>query len=334
MRPRGPGPTPGRLATSFPLSAEDPAHLCHAVVLSIRSMRTPFDVFAKRLAESALSPSCSVETSDKVTSEVLEIDAWVQPDPAKSATRELAGLLGRMCAGPASLEAFHDPPTLLAIHDCNTRRNLKQAELRREAERTGGADPPWPDLWVIAAGRPATVIARWEFRPMHGWPAGCYGTVPGAQLRLVVVPELPHERDTLLVRLMGAGRSLREAWQDFDALADDAWERSVVLPVLEAVPLERLVGEARTIHDEEAAMTYQEMQQTYEENKRRLRAEGRAEGEARGRADTILDVLTARGIVVANDLRERVLSCRDTETLRAWTVRAATVAAAEELFDD
>jgi hypothetical protein len=42
-------------------------------------MRHPFDLFAKRLTESALSPSCTVETSEKVAAEILEMDTWIEP---------------------------------------------------------------------------------------------------------------------------------------------------------------------------------------------------------------------------------------------------------------
>jgi hypothetical protein len=58
----------------------------------------------------------------------------------------------------------------------------------------------------------------------------------------------------------------------------------------------------------------------------RLRAEGRAEGEvkgeAKGRASYLLRTLAARGVHVDDSFRQRVLACKDVETLDRWFDRA------------
>jgi hypothetical protein len=57
-----------------------------------------------------------------------------------------------------------------------------------------------------------------------------------------------------------------------------------------------------------------------------------AEGEAKGRAEALLGVLHARQIPVADDARERIVTCRDLETLDGWIARAVVVHTIEELF--
>jgi hypothetical protein len=52
------------------------------------------------------------------------------------------------------------------------------------------------------------------------------------------------------------------------------------------------------------------------------------------KAEDVLDVLGARGVAVSDAERERIVACRDLETLRRWVRRAATVSRAEELFVD
>jgi hypothetical protein len=61
----------------------------------------------------------------------------------------------------------------------------------------------------------------------------------------------------------------------------------------------------------------------------RLLAEGKAEGEAR----LVLRVLSARGLQVSAEIRQRVLSCTDTSQLETWAERAATAASIDEVFD-
>jgi hypothetical protein len=62
------------------------------------------------------------------------------------------------------------------------------------------------------------------------------------------------------------------------------------------------------------------------------RAEGRAEGKAEGEARLVLRVLSARGLQVSAEIRERVLSCTDTGQLETWAERAATAGSIDEVF--
>jgi hypothetical protein len=63
-------------------------------------------------------------------------------------------------------------------------------------------------------------------------------------------------------------------------------------------------------------------------------AKGRAEGEAKGRAEAVLRVLEARGVNVADEGRERILSCTDLALLDRWLSRAAVAESAHDVFGD
>lgn len=62
-------------------------------------------------------------------------------------------------------------------------------------------------------------------------------------------------------------------------------------------------------------------------------AKGRAEGEAKGRAETILRLLTLRGIAPSEVQRARILACADLVQLDRWLERAIAVTKIEELFE-
>src|SRR6185436_5574508 len=92
--------------------------------------------------------------------------------------------------------------------------------------------PPAPWQWVMSAGRPAAAVPGLRLhRSKRGGP-GIYQAAPWLRTSVVMVTELPVRRDTLLVRLMGAGRVLRQAIAEIAALPEDAPERGVALPVL------------------------------------------------------------------------------------------------------
>jgi hypothetical protein len=61
---------------------------------------------------------------------------------------------------------------------------------------------------------------------------------------------------------------------------------------------------------------------------------GRAEGKAEGEAWAVLAVLSARGIEVPDDVRQRIEACTDLEQLGTWIRRAVTAVAAQDIFED
>ncbi len=64
------------------------------------------------------------------------------------------------------------------------------------------------------------------------------------------------------------------------------------------------------------------------------RREGKDEGLIEGQVRAILSVLAARGLVVSDQARARILSCGDTALLGRWIVKAATAAAVEDVIAD
>lgn len=68
-------------------------------------------------------------------------------------------------------------------------------------------------------------------------------------------------------------------------------------------------------------------------NLRRLVEGARADGEARGEARALLAVLSARGIDVPDEDRERITNSADVEELETWARRAATATTVKQLFE-
>ena len=68
----------------------------------------------------------------------------------------------------------------------------------------------------------------------------------------------------------------------------------------------------------------------YEERYLEGKAEGKTEGKTEDRASLILRVLEKHGIPVPEDIRERITSCTDLDTLTLWFDRSLTASTAEE----
>jgi hypothetical protein len=95
---------------------------------------------------------------------------------------------------------------------------------------------------------------------MNDWPSGIYEGPPLLWTRLVVVSELPVARDTLLLRLLGAGQVLKQAIAELKELQEEAPERMLALPILVRLRLEVPTDlSKRTSEDQEFLMDTQDI---------------------------------------------------------------------------
>jgi predicted transposase/invertase (TIGR01784 family) len=110
---------------------------------------------------------------------------------------------------------------------------------------------------------------------------------------------------------------------------------SYVLLVSEGHPLQDLAKQLEPILGSEVR---EQIMTLGEELIARGRAEGeakgRAEGEAKGRATALLTILSARGLGVSADERERIIGCADLKTLDRWIARAASAESTGEILAD
>ncbi|WP_437886355.1 hypothetical protein [Sorangium sp. So ce307] len=236
-------------------------------------MRSRFDAFGKNVPREPLTRACDADTEVEDTAASQTMDVWYVPDPARAALRAELGLLGELAAEPCQFELFHDTPGPGELRGCVR----KQLHWHQELERRAAAEVPYQRLCILSSGRPATVLDAFGFQPDPARP-GIYRTAPGWRVDVVVISELPRTRETLLLRLLGAGAVLRDAIRELAALPDDAWERSIALPWLARLCFELPPhASTRAALDPEEEEIVTEVQQWFEQLKQSLRDEARKE---------------------------------------------------------
>ncbi|MDC0680184.1 hypothetical protein [Sorangium atrum] len=310
-------------------------------------MHNRSDQFTKSLLRDGLSLVSAAETEVEVLAATQKIDVYSVPDPARESERAGMGLLGELSAEPSLFEPFHGTPGLRQVRQCLRKQLTWHHELERRARSAARSVAPdedtdappqpavaFPALVVIGPGRPETVLDAYRCEPAQ---AGVYHAVPGLVMRVVVLSELPRTRATLLLRLLGSGRRLREALADLAALPDDAWEKSVATPLL--VHFRHGIQEPTTDEEDDVSA---EIRAWFKEYEQKLRAEerkeGRDEGRAQGRAEeaarAVLTALRVRGIAVPDAARERILAEQDPEALERWLERAIVATSLAEVLDE
>ena len=276
-------------------------------------------------------------------------------DDAEGAGAEalaVLGMLGRMAKVPFTMEPFHGTPDGAEVMGCVCKHHYFRSLLQRRpstatirgqkirpgtpkgrkprllrAASTVGDDPPTlPVQWIVSSGRPDSALAGLCFdeRRAEGWGPGVYEGPPLTHTKLVVLAELPATRDTLLLRLMGAGRVLTTAIDELLALPIDAPEGAFTLPLLVKLRIKVPKDPAkRTEDDEEFIMATRDILDVYNEKLERKglkkgRKEGRKEGSCEAHRVDLLDVFTTRFGPPPASVAEIIGRTTDTRLLRTW----------------
>ena len=210
--------------------------------------------------------------------------------------------------------------------DLERRERAASANAKTRGERAVAPRLALPWLVVISPGRPETVIQLYGCAPLR---PGLYEAVAGLRMRVVVLAELPRTRDTLLLRMLGAGRLFEAALADLAALPFDAWEASVVGPLVIHF---RLASRGKPgIEEDDVSASVRAWVENF---KRTLHDEGRNEGRTEEAARNLLVVLHARNIAVPDAARERILAERDLARLERWIENAVAAASLAEVLDE
>jgi hypothetical protein len=269
--------------------------------------RNRFDRAAKDMLRDSLSPDGNFESDAEVSPDTQRADVWFTPDPARPPTRADLGLLGRMTLGACTLEPFHATPGENEVSGC-----VRKLLNFRHVLSLRSPTPPLPKLWIISAGRPDAGIEGFAFQAVEGWPTGVYHSPRLLYGGVVVTSELPRGRDTLLLRLMGAGACLRGALVELAALPIETREHAIAAPVLLRYRIEIAKEPDTPTHEDEEFMT--DTQEIYETWKREAEAVGLTKGLAKG----LVAMYEVRFGTMPPELKKAVEATEEEAPLLAW----------------
>ena len=238
-----------------------------------------FDQLAKRILQAVLARAGVVSNQHEVAAEAQEIDTWFRLDPALRAELDAVGVLGRMIDGPTTLfEAFHEAPSVDDYRDALRKQLVADHLDVLDARARQAPRPMFPRLWILAAGRPEKVIRGYGLTAIPAFPSAFLEGQPEERVGLVVLRELPPTRETLLLRLMGAGEVLRAAIAELGRLPGDAWERRAAMPPLLALRME-IPHDSAEAEEQEYLMNSMEL---FEQWEREVRKQGLERGVKQG----------------------------------------------------
>jgi hypothetical protein len=235
-------------------------------------MVTRYDQLGKQMLRAGLQGRGTFTSELEVSPDPQHVDGYFVPN-LENPSPIAETLLGRMAQRACSFEVFSSPPDGLEVAEC-LRKHLNLRHILRK--KLGALELPYQ--WILCAGKPSRTLYAAGAGFARGWPIGVYKLPTLFATNMVVLSDLPENRSTLLLRLMGQGRTLARAVAELKTLPEDEFERCIALPLLVRYRIEA-ANEPVSPVDEEFLMNTQEIMDMFE---RRAELRGEQRGELRG----------------------------------------------------
>lgn len=241
--------------------------------------RQPHDQFAKQYLEELLSPFGIVEISREVVDETRQIDVFFSPNPDTNANRDYLGILGKMASTTILIEPFRNAPTKTEIRNCILKLLAMCAELQRKAKRdkTDFKEDDLPRLWILATSASLPILESFGAKiDVENWIEGIYFLPQSLKTAIIAINKLPVTSDTLMLRLLGRGKTQSQAVKELLQLPKGDLLRQNVTELLISW---RVSVEITNTIQEEDREAFMALSQTYLEWKEATKQEGLQQGQ-------------------------------------------------------
>ncbi len=293
-------------------------------------VRTHHDEWTKRALSLWLKDLGEVTLDARIAGQSRRGDVLYTERRDHPALRRRLGVLGDLARGEVLFEPFRNPPTPLELKGCVLKAIDLEAQEARAARRNKRklSSVVGPALCVITPSMSADYAELMGIKPMARDKPGLHVLLgSGWHTVIVVTNELPPDRATLWLRLLGRGAVQGRAVQELAALSEQEPLRDATLALLIAWRQSLPPYPEQSEDERELTMN---LDQIYERWEQKTLARGHREA----KAEDVLTVLAARGLAVTPAQRKQVLACANTATLDRWLIAAVTVPSVKALLSD
>jgi hypothetical protein len=197
--------------------------------------RQSHDQFAKEYLEELLTPLGTIKKSEKVKSEVQEIDVWFEPFSPQPKENLPLGLLGKMATTQCLLEPFRNPPSEIEIRSCLLKLYAVHGDVLRKSKRENRniSESELPILWILTPTFSSRMIqGLGATETEKDWVRGIYFLPNIFKTAIVVIHQLPVNEDTLWLRVLGKGGTQKRAVEELTELPEQNPFRENLLLIL------------------------------------------------------------------------------------------------------
>ena len=220
------------------------------------------------------------KSSEKVPSEVREIDVLFTPFPGEETNLQTLGLLGRCASSPSIFEPFRNAASEEEICNCILKSLSVRGALQREARRneTRISESALPKLWILTPTASKRTLSDFGATEAADWVSGVYLMPKALRAAIVVIHQLPRIPETLWLRVLGRGRVQKQAIDELEALPLRHPYAKATLELLYALQQSLIVADNPPKDDTELIMRLAPL---FHQQQEQAKQQGRQEAEQR-----------------------------------------------------
>ena len=194
----------------------------------------PHDEFVKEYLPEFLLDYGEVTPSADVSSERRQIDVFFVPTKPVPTTAETLGLLGKLAQTTCLFEVYRNAVQSQQIRQCISKlldvqhSQIKQAKKEaRDFDRNQLAM-----LWIITPTISEEILSEFQAQTKPNGESGIYFLAPGLLTGIVAVHQLPVNKETLWLRILGKGKVQLRAIEELKALPANYPHRESILELI------------------------------------------------------------------------------------------------------
>jgi hypothetical protein len=272
--------------------------------------RTPFDQLSKQYLEEFLEPLGKVERQYEVPGEAKYIDVWFVPNPESVRVNDL-GLLGQMAQKPSLFEPYRDIPSRTEVRVSVMKLVWVQEDERRKAHKEEIPEDEQPVLWILAASTSQPLLDAANVIIDPAYPTGVYFTADIFKTAIVAIDQLPESPDTLLLRVLGRGRTQKRAIEEVLSLPANAPRKNQILRLVASWKVRMDISELTEFGQQEEIMAMTEAFLTWEQE---TKDQAQREGQQQERRSIALNLLR-QGISIETIVQATGLTAPEIQAL-------------------
>ncbi len=191
----------------------------------------PHDDFVKEYLPELISNYGLVNSGKKIASQTKEIDVFFQPDNKVNNNSNQLGLLARLLRTTCLFEVYRNSVTVNQINECIGKLVDLTTLLGRESKKSKNQIEA-VNLWILTPTLSQKILNSFEARTQEDWEEGIYFLPSALSTGIIVVHQLPVNKDTLWLRMLGKGKVQELAIEELNALPKDNQYRDSVLELV------------------------------------------------------------------------------------------------------
>ena len=191
----------------------------------------PHDDFVKEYLPELISNYRVVNSGKKIASQTKEIDVFFQPYNKVNNNSNQLGLLAKLLRTTCLFEVYRNSVTVNQINECIGKLVDLTTLLGRESRKSKNKIEA-VNLWILTPTLSQKILSSFSAQKIDDWSDGIYFLPSALSTRIIVIHQLPVNRETLWLRMLGKGKVQELAIEELNRLPRDNPYKDSVLELI------------------------------------------------------------------------------------------------------